>query len=66
MGKALDNARRIYLEGIAGGNAREAVHKYTSHRYTQHSTGVGVQRDSLPSSNPLSNATSSAIPRSST
>lgn len=31
----------IYLEGIAGGNAREAVTNYTGHRYTQHSTGVG-------------------------
>jgi len=41
MGKALDNVRAIYLEGIAGGNAREAVYKYTGHRYTQHSTGVG-------------------------
>lgn len=41
MGKGLDNVRRIYLEGIAGGNAREAVIKYTGHRYTQHSTGVG-------------------------
>lgn len=40
MGKALDNVRRIYLEGIAGGNARAAVHAYTGHRYTQHSTGV--------------------------
>ena len=41
MGKALDNVRKLYLEGIAGGNARDAVHKYTGHRYTQHSTGVG-------------------------
>ena len=41
MGQGLDNVRRIYLEGIAGGNAREAVHAYTGHRYTQHSTGVG-------------------------
>ncbi|MEM6588193.1 MAG: nuclear transport factor 2 family protein [Pseudomonadota bacterium] len=41
MGKGLDNVRRIYLEGIAGGNAREAVTTYTGHRYTQHSTGVG-------------------------
>lgn len=41
MGSGLDNVRRIYLEGIAGGNAREAVYKYTGHRYTQHSTGVG-------------------------
>lgn len=40
MGQGLENARKIYLEGIAGGNAREAVHKYTGHRYTQHSTGV--------------------------
>lgn len=41
MGKGLDNVQRIYMEGIAGGHAREAVHKYTGHRYTQHSTGVG-------------------------
>ena len=41
MGKGLDNVRRIYLEGIAGGNARAAVEAYTGHRYTQHSTGVG-------------------------
>jgi len=41
MGQGLENVRRIYLEGIAGGNAREAVMKYTGHRYTQHSTGVG-------------------------
>ena len=41
MGQGLDNVRRIYLEGIAGGNAREAVQTYTGHRYTQHSTGVG-------------------------
>ncbi|MDX8349984.1 polyketide cyclase [Cognatiyoonia sp. IB215446] len=41
MGQGLENVRRIYLEGIAGGNAREAVAKYTGHRYTQHSTGVG-------------------------
>ena len=40
MGKGLDNVRRIYLEGIAQGNIREAVVKYTGHRYTQHSTGV--------------------------
>ncbi|MEM0977202.1 MAG: hypothetical protein AAGJ34_06690 [Pseudomonadota bacterium] len=41
MGQGLENVRRIYLEGIAGGNAREAVNKCTGHRYTQHSTGVG-------------------------
>lgn len=41
MGQGLDNVRSIYLEGIAGGNAREAVTRYTGHRYTQHSTGVG-------------------------
>ncbi|APX13491.1 nuclear transport factor 2 family protein [Tateyamaria omphalii] len=45
MGQALDNVRAIYLEGIAGGNAREAVHKYTGHRYTQHSTGVADGAD---------------------
>ena len=41
MASGLDNVRKLYLEGIAGGNAREAVNKYTGHRYTQHSTGVG-------------------------
>ena len=40
MGKALENVHKIYLEGIAQGNAREAVTQYTGHRYTQHSTGV--------------------------
>jgi len=40
MGQALDNVHRIYLEGIAGGQARKAVHACTGHRYTQHSTGV--------------------------
>ncbi len=41
MGQALENVHGIYLEGIAQGNARAAVTKYTGHRYTQHSTGVG-------------------------
>lgn len=41
MGKGIENVRNIYLEGIAGGRAREAVTAYTGHRYTQHSTGVG-------------------------
>lgn len=40
MGKGLDNVRDIYLDGIAGGKAREAVLRNTGHRYTQHSTGV--------------------------
>lgn len=36
----LDNARKLYLEGIRDGNARQAVEAYTGDRYTQHSTGV--------------------------
>jgi predicted SnoaL-like aldol condensation-catalyzing enzyme len=40
MGQGLENVSRLYLEGIAGGDARAAVNKYTGHRYTQHSTGV--------------------------
>jgi predicted SnoaL-like aldol condensation-catalyzing enzyme len=40
----LDNATRLYLEGIRDGNARRAVEAYTGDRYTQHSTGV---RDGL-------------------
>ncbi|MEM7327487.1 MAG: polyketide cyclase [Pseudomonadota bacterium] len=45
MGQGLDNVRKLYLEGIAGGNARDAVYAYTGHRYTQHSTGVGDGRE---------------------
>lgn len=41
MGQGLENVKAIYLEGIAGGEARRAVEAYTGHRYTQHSTGVG-------------------------
>lgn len=40
MGKKLENAKALYIEGIRDGNAREAVTKYTGERYTQHSTGV--------------------------
>lgn len=40
MGQKLENAKSLYMEGIRDGNAREAVTKYTGHRYTQHSTGV--------------------------
>lgn len=40
MGKGLENVHKIYLEGIAGGDARAAVTAYTGHRYTQHSSGV--------------------------
>ncbi|MEM7565487.1 MAG: hypothetical protein AAF353_21015 [Pseudomonadota bacterium] len=40
MGAGLENVRNIYLEGIAQGHARDAVTRYTGHRYTQHSTGV--------------------------
>lgn len=40
MGQGLENVRRIYLDGIAGGNIRAAVTACTGHRYTQHSTGV--------------------------
>ncbi|MGH8926634.1 MAG: nuclear transport factor 2 family protein [Acidimicrobiia bacterium] len=40
MGRKLDNAVGLYLDGIRDGNVREAVRKYTGERYTQHSTGV--------------------------
>lgn len=40
MGRKLDNASSLYMEGIRDGNARAAVTKYTGDRYTQHSTGV--------------------------
>ncbi len=40
MSQKLENAKRLYMEGIRDGNAREAVTKYTGDRYTQHSAGV--------------------------
>jgi predicted SnoaL-like aldol condensation-catalyzing enzyme len=40
MNQKLENAKRLYLEGIRDGRVREAVTKYTGERYTQHSTGV--------------------------
>ncbi|MEP2030384.1 MAG: SIP domain-containing protein [Paracoccaceae bacterium] len=40
MEKGLHNVRDIYLDGIVGGNIRDAVTITTGHRYTQHSAGV--------------------------
>ncbi|MEM9611153.1 MAG: nuclear transport factor 2 family protein [Actinomycetota bacterium] len=40
MGRKLDHARSLYLDGIRDGKAREAVEAFTGDRYTQHSTGV--------------------------
>ena len=40
MSAKIDSAMGLYLQGIRDGNPREAVHKYTGDRYTQHSTGV--------------------------
>lgn len=40
MGKRLENAKALYLEGIRDGNYVEAIHKYAGERYTQHSTPV--------------------------
>lgn len=40
MGRKLDNAKALYMEGIRDGNAAGALEKYTGDRYTQHSTGV--------------------------
>ncbi len=40
MSQKLENAKKLYLEGIRNGKVREAVTKYTGDRYTQHSTGV--------------------------
>lgn len=34
MGNGLDNVRDIFLDGVAGGNARQAVMRNTGHRYT--------------------------------
>lgn len=40
MNQKLENATKLYMEGIRDGNARQAVTQYTGQRYTQHSTGV--------------------------
>lgn len=45
MGRRLDNARNLYLEGIRDGNVAEAITAYTGSRYTQHSAGVKDGRD---------------------
>ena len=39
MSEKLENAKKLYLEGIKQGDL-EAVEKYSGDRYTQHSTGV--------------------------
>jgi predicted SnoaL-like aldol condensation-catalyzing enzyme len=39
MSEKLENAKKLYLEGIRDGKI-EAVEKYSGDRYTQHSTGV--------------------------
>ncbi|MEX0275390.1 MAG: nuclear transport factor 2 family protein [Flavobacteriaceae bacterium] len=39
MGQKLENAKKLYLEGIRDGRI-EAVKEYSGERYTQHSTGV--------------------------
>jgi len=40
MNQKLDNAKKLYLEGIRDGKVKEAVTKYTGDKYIQHSTGV--------------------------
>lgn len=45
MGKKLDNAKGLYLEGINQGHAKEALDKYIGDRYTQHSTGVADEKE---------------------
>ncbi len=45
MGKRLDNAKALYMEGIRDGNYVDAINKYTGDRYTQHSTPVKDGRE---------------------
>ena len=40
MSQKLENAKKLYLEGIRDGDL-DAVKRYSGERYTQHSTGVG-------------------------
>jgi len=45
MGQRLDNAKRIYLDGIRDGNYVEAIDALVGGRYTQHSTPVRDGKD---------------------
>ena len=45
MGKRLDNATALYVEGINDGNFVAAINKYAGDRYTQHSTPVKDGKD---------------------
>ena len=45
MGRKLENAKGLYLEGIRDGRVREALDRYTGDRYVQHSTGVADGKD---------------------
>lgn len=45
MSQKIHNVKSLYLEGIRDGNPRDVMKKYTGHRYTQHSTGVGDGKD---------------------
>ena len=40
MGKKLEHAIGLYMEGIRDGNMKAALDAYVGDRYTQHSTGV--------------------------
>lgn len=52
MGRKLDNAKALYLEGILEGRADEAIAAYSGDRYTQHSTGVADGASPLTSGIP--------------
>lgn len=45
MGQRLENAKRLYLEGIRDGDYADAINRYAGDRYTQHSTPVKDGRD---------------------
>ncbi|WP_299157799.1 hypothetical protein [uncultured Tenacibaculum sp.] len=45
MSTKIQNAKRLYLEGIRDGNIQEALDKYTGDSYTQHSAGVGNNKE---------------------
>ena len=43
--RKIAHAKGLYLEGIRDGNIQDALDKYTGTRYTQHSTGVGDDKE---------------------
>lgn len=47
--KLLENAKRLYIEGIEQGDYENAIDKYSGENYVQHSTGVSTGQEGFKS-----------------